>query len=110
MKGVTHEEVETLNTYNHPVTETEIERPNNLYTEQQFKEAVEQIVPDDVDVTVSDRMTRTVTEATFENRTDKVVAVKASYRIFREEEHRFTAGNGWEVVVSSLKDIGVLDD
>ena len=108
MEEVTHEEVETLNDYNHPVTETDIERPNNLFTQSQFKQAVEQIVPDGVEVTVSDRMTRTVASVTKRNVTDEVVAVQVSFRIFDDEENRYTAGNGWEVVVSCLDDLGAL--
>ena len=108
MKGSTQEAVETLNDYNHPVYETDIDRPNNLYTESQFKQAVEQITPDGVDVTVSSRMTRTVAEAKRERISDDLVSVQVSYRIFDDEENRYSAGNGWEVVVSCLDDLDAL--
>lgn len=103
------QQVKTLNEYNYPVRPTAIDRPNNLHTEHQLQVAVESVLPDGVDVTTSTRMTHTVAEATFDGRTDELQSVTVSFRIFDDEENRYSAGNGWEVVVSCLDDIGVLD-
>lgn len=100
--------VETLNDYSHTVTETEIDRPNNLYTKSQLREAIEEIVADDVDVSVSNRMTRTVAKVGEKTISGDVDSVKVSFKLFDEEENRYTAGNGWEVVVSALRNTGAL--
>lgn len=102
------EMVETLNDYSFPVTETDVARPNNLFTEVQFEQAVAEIVPDGATVEVSDRMTRTVAEVVVNDVTGNVGKVTVSYRIFDDEEHRYSAGNGWEVVVSCLDDLDAL--
>ena len=108
MTGDTQADVETLNDYSFAVTPTDIERPNNLYTESQFRQAIEAIVPDEADVVVSSRMTRRVAEVEKHRVHGTVSEVKVSYRIFDDEENRYSAGNGWEVVVSCLADLGGL--
>jgi hypothetical protein len=106
MKGSTQEAVETSNEYPFPVTEVEPDRPDRLYTEDQFKWAIEAIVPDTADVIVSSRMTRTVADVEKHRPSGDVTEVKVSYKIFDDEEVLRDAG--WEVIVSCLDDLDAL--